>query len=104
MGTKPRILVSITLAALLVLLQVAASFWFFTQVETTAAQRKHAFETIDGANELLSALKDAETGERGYLLTGDEAFLVPYLEVRDGITGRLAGLTEGRRNAFSRES
>ncbi|MBP8097793.1 MAG: CHASE3 domain-containing protein, partial [Arenimonas sp.] len=92
MKTSPRILASIALAALLVALQVAASFWFFTQVETTAALRKHTFETIDGANELLSALKDAETGQRGYLVTGDEAFLTPYLEVRDGIAGRLADL------------
>jgi signal transduction histidine kinase/DNA-binding response OmpR family regulator len=29
---------------------------------------------------VLSAMKDAETGQRGYLITGDEAYLTPYLE------------------------
>src|SRR5436190_6784369 len=27
---------------------------------------------------LISSLKDAETGQRGYLLTGDENYLEPY--------------------------
>lgn len=31
--------------------------------------------------DLLSELKDAETGQRGYLLTGDEAYLEPYRAV-----------------------
>jgi PAS domain S-box-containing protein len=30
------------------------------------------------AERLLSTLKDAETGQRGYLITGDEAYLEPY--------------------------
>jgi two-component system sensor histidine kinase EvgS len=43
---------------------------------------------------LLSELKDAETGQRGYLLTGDEAFLEPYLAVRDSISGHLEELRQ----------
>jgi diguanylate cyclase (GGDEF)-like protein/PAS domain S-box-containing protein len=44
---------------------------------------------IDGT---LSLLKDAETGERGYLLTGDEQFLEPYRAARDGLPLQLANL------------
>lgn len=33
---------------------------------------------IDNAEELLSQLKDAETGQRGFLLTGDPSYLKPY--------------------------
>src|SRR5262249_45037880 len=33
---------------------------------------------IGELQEALSTLKDAETGQRGYLLTGDEAYLRPY--------------------------
>jgi PAS domain S-box-containing protein len=43
---------------------------------------------------LLSALKDAETGQRGYLLTGDEAFLEPYVAVRDSVGGHLEELRQ----------
>ncbi len=33
---------------------------------------------IDDTNALLAAMMDAETGQRGYLLTGNPAYLVPY--------------------------
>jgi sigma-B regulation protein RsbU (phosphoserine phosphatase) len=41
---------------------------------------------------LLVALVDQETGQRGYLLTGDETFLEPYREGARDLTGRLAAL------------
>ena len=33
---------------------------------------------LDASDDLLSALRDAETGQRGFLLTGDENYLDPY--------------------------
>jgi PAS domain S-box-containing protein len=83
---------SIAGAALLVALVVVASFWAFEQTKSAAVARKHTYEVIDRANVLLSALKDAETGERGYALTGDKSFLGPYLAVRDSVGGQLAEL------------
>lgn len=38
----------------------------------------HTHEALDHVNGLLSAMKDAETGQRGYLLTGDDGYLEPY--------------------------
>ncbi len=35
-------------------------------------------ETILTLNQVLSAMKDAETGQRGYLLTGEDSYLEPY--------------------------
>src|SRR5438445_80844 len=35
-------------------------------------------ETIGSLNALLSTVKDAETGQRGYLLTEDARYLDPY--------------------------
>ncbi|MBD2515368.1 response regulator [Nostoc sp. FACHB-973] len=35
--------------------------------------------TINSLQELLSNIKDAETGQRGYILTGNDAYLEPYL-------------------------
>lgn len=43
---------------------------------------------------LLSALKDAETGQRGFLLTGEERYLEPYREALRRIPERLQRLTE----------
>jgi signal transduction histidine kinase len=41
---------------------------------------------------LVSTLKDAETGQRGYLLTGDEGYLQPYDVARAGLPGELAAM------------
>src|SRR4051812_19107299 len=40
----------------------------------------------------LSLLKDAETGHRGYLLTGDDAFLEPFQTAVAGIPTHLGAL------------
>jgi PAS domain S-box-containing protein len=73
---------------------VAVSFFSFRQIETAADARRQTIVLLHAANELLSELKDAETGQRGYALTGDEAFLAPYLEVQDGLAGRLEALLQ----------
>ena len=39
----------------------------------------HTYEVINVGNRLLSLLKDAEAGQRGYLLTSDSLYLEPYL-------------------------
>jgi PAS domain S-box-containing protein len=54
----------------------------------------HTLVVIKQANEVLSELTDAETGERGYALTGNEAFLEPYLKVRDNISNHLLALSK----------
>jgi signal transduction histidine kinase/DNA-binding response OmpR family regulator/CHASE3 domain sensor protein len=35
-------------------------------------------ETMTALSDVLSAVQDAETGQRGYLLTGDDSYLEPY--------------------------
>ena len=90
-------------AALLVALEVSASVQAFWQIEGAAAHRAQTHATIKKADDLLSALKDAETGQRGYLITGEESFLEPYLAVRDGILDNLAALRQRPMIAAHRE-
>src|ERR1035437_8913264 len=89
MKTASRPVAWIAIATLLVALGVALSFWTYRQTEETAKARSHTYIVLNSADDLLSELRDAETGQRGYLLTGDETFLEPYLAVRNGIVGRL---------------
>ncbi len=45
---------------------------------------EEAFTVLSAANRVLHDLENAETGQRGYLLTGDESYLVPYRQgIRD---------------------
>jgi PAS domain S-box-containing protein len=49
-------------------------------------------QIIELANALLSDLKDAETGQRGYLLTGKEEYLEPYRISANSINADLSAL------------
>ncbi|MBT9612866.1 MAG: PAS domain S-box protein, partial [Burkholderiales bacterium] len=81
-------------AALLVALGVLISVSAFNKIEAAAELQNHSHVVLNSADDLLSALKDAETGQRGYLLTGDEAFLESYLAVRQNISGQLEKLRQ----------
>jgi methyl-accepting chemotaxis protein len=38
----------------------------------------HTHEVIETLTKVMSALQDAETGQRGYVITGEESYLAPY--------------------------
>jgi PAS domain S-box-containing protein len=81
-------------AVLLAAVGVAVAFWTFTQIEESAAVRKHTTAVIGSADDWLTSLINAETSMRGYVLSGDEVFLQPYLEVRDSIGPHLNELRQ----------
>ena len=90
----PRLLALFAGAVLLVALAVLAAFQAFRQIESTSEARKNAYELVVSADALLAELIDAESSQRGFALTGDEAFLEPYLAVRNGISGHLEALRQ----------
>jgi PAS domain S-box-containing protein len=89
-----KIVAAVAAAVLLIALGITLSFWTFSQIDEAVLMRAATRRVIQSAGDLLSALKDAETGQRGYLLTGDKNFLKPYLEVRDRIDGQLKELRQ----------
>jgi len=89
---SPNIVASLVGAALLAALVVVLSFWAFRQIEDSVAARLQTYTLISNANALLSDITDAETGQRGYSLTGNEAFLKPYLAVRQTMEPNLQEL------------
>jgi PAS domain S-box-containing protein len=77
---------------ILVALGISFLFWSFSQIESASQSRIHSNKILSDANELLSALKDAETGQRGYLLTNNETFLEPYFAAQTTISKKLEEL------------
>lgn len=92
MKTTNKFIALLIAAALLVALGVATSFWVIAQMEVAAEARSHTRHVISEAEALLSQLKDAESGQRGYVLTGDEDYLESYAAGHERITGHLAAL------------
>ncbi|TQF11220.1 response regulator [Myxococcus llanfairpwllgwyngyllgogerychwyrndrobwllllantysiliogogogochensis] len=50
---------------------------------------RHTMEVSERMKTLLSTLKDAETGQRGFLLTGERTYLEPYTSASRAIPGQL---------------
>ncbi len=48
------------------------------EVATSVQWVSHTHEVLGQLEQVVSTLKDAETGQRGYLLTGERVYLEPY--------------------------
>ncbi len=70
------------------------SYSDWTAADALVASADQARAVADLTSQLLSSVKDAETGQRGYLLTGDDEYLKPYLAALPRVEGELQRLTE----------
>ncbi len=55
---------------------------------------KNSQQVRQGLQSTLSTLQDAETGQRGYLLTGKDNYLEPYLSALSQINGNIKNLRQ----------
>ena len=66
-------------AALLILALIGVTSYRSTEGLILAEEsRQHSYEVMQKFDSLLSLIKDAETGQRGYLITGEEKYLARY--------------------------
>ncbi|MFY2763458.1 response regulator [Arenimonas sp. MALMAid1274] len=88
----PRTFLGFALAALAIVLITAVSYQSLQSRSASAALVRHTSEVISGIDNLLGAFKDIETGQRGFLLTGEERYLEPYHQGRARLASELEGL------------
>lgn len=88
MKTSHSVLVSFILAILLVVSALTVSLWSYRQIESAFDAQQSSELAINEANALLSTVVDAQTGQRGFVLTGNESFLEPYFTARKNIPAR----------------
>ncbi|WP_333821002.1 CHASE3 domain-containing protein [Ohtaekwangia sp.] len=53
----------------------------------------HTYKVIQTSTYLISLMKDMETGQHGFIITGDSSFLEPYYDAKADITHALDTLT-----------
>ena len=73
-----KITVGLALAVGVLLLTAAASFWTIRGLSVQTNQVEHTYKVLQEVETITASLKDAQAGTRGYLLTGDTAYLRPY--------------------------
>lgn len=74
----PRMAISLPLAVLAAAFLIFINEASFRKSTEAAASIEEAQLTRGAINKLLQHMLDAETGQRGYLLTGDARYLEPY--------------------------
>jgi len=63
----------------------AVAYRSLSSLTDTSHLVTHTHEVLEHIAEVLSLLKDAETGQRGYLVTGEDPYLEPYQGAIDGL-------------------
>jgi signal transduction histidine kinase len=77
-GAAPLLIGFLILACM-----IGAVLWFVASEQADAQAMRRSLEVESELVGMISTLTDAETGQRGYLLTGDAAYLEPYRKARD---------------------
>ncbi|HZD47054.1 MAG TPA: CHASE3 domain-containing protein, partial [Acidobacteriaceae bacterium] len=94
---KPRIKrnllpVLLLIAAIIVFLN---AWWAFQAVRTLATNAywlAHSWQVVHQVERVLGSAVNAETGERGYLISGMDSYLEPYTIARQELPAELAHL------------
>ena len=82
---KRNILLGLGISLAALIISSAASYISINKLVDSEAWVSHTSKVIQGLDNIDSRIKDAETGQRGYLLTGDEVFLDPYKGSKDDV-------------------
>jgi signal transduction histidine kinase/DNA-binding response OmpR family regulator/CHASE3 domain sensor protein len=75
---KRNLLIGFGLSLLLLIISSVASFFSIQNLLSSAYWVDHTNQVILKLESTVSFLKDAETGQRGFLLSGNDEFLQPY--------------------------
>jgi CheY-like chemotaxis protein/CHASE3 domain sensor protein len=81
----PKTLIGFLLAVVAVVIIALLSYQSLRQTMSTGADLTQSIQVLGRLEALLSTLKDAETGQRGFLLTGEESYLTPYTDAKDAL-------------------
>ncbi len=84
--------IGLIVALAAVIAMAVFTFNVLERQENAADAVLHTYQVIGRLEDILGNITDAETGQRGYLLTGEDAYLEPYQSSSAELPGTLADL------------
>ena len=93
MSLRGKVATIMTLPVAVLLASASLAFLAERRSGTTLEATQHAYAVQHEIDAVLTDLVDAETGTRGFLLTGDTAYLSPYRRGAAAVHGDLAELS-----------
>ena len=88
----PRTLAGFLLAVVAVAIVAVLSYQSLQSTVDTSQNLARTVDVLSQLDGLLSTLKDAETGQRGYLLTGEDSYLEPYTDAKAALAGEFRAM------------
>lgn len=85
LSLKSNLRLGLGLSLLILFLSSVASYMSIQNLIKNSVLVRHSNEVMSQLEKSMSTLKDAETGQRGYLLTGNKVFLSPYYGARERV-------------------
>lgn len=87
-----QITTGIGVALVLLIVNATISYRNILKLVENERSVSHTHRVLTELESTLSTLKDAETGQRGYLLTGEESYLEPYKSALATLSNKLDNL------------
>lgn len=89
LGMDPALVISLAVVVTFFVVGGGLAFLNTRAILRDAESVTHTHEVLTVLDDLLSLVRDAETGQRGFILTGDERYLAPYNSAITQIDERL---------------
>lgn len=89
-----RVSAVLSLLAAVFIANGLVSLYFLSQTEDIILAEKEVIERVDIVDRLQQAVIDAETAQRGYLITGEQRYLAPYDDDKKQANRMISRLTE----------
>ena len=92
MPLPTRTIAGVIIAVLAIVLMALFTYRALQSREVAAKRVTQTLQILEGLQSLHSSLKDAETGQRGFLLSNEERYLEPYVAARAAVPSEFTTL------------
>jgi CHASE3 domain sensor protein len=89
-----QLTIAFAVALIVLLVNSLISFRSTRTLDEHSEMVEHSYKVQLTLTSILSLLKDAETGQRGYIITGNDQYLQPYQEALAEIDDQIAALRQ----------
>jgi CHASE3 domain sensor protein len=104
MTSRPRFVAGVFIFTSVAVIAATVSMYLFgDRVSQARAREESRREFVSNLHRLISTMKDAEAGQRGYLLTGDETYLRPFDEAARSLADVRGKIEEAQSLGLNRE-
>ncbi|MEP7220212.1 MAG: CHASE3 domain-containing protein, partial [Bacteroidota bacterium] len=90
--TERTILLGVSVVLIVLIINAVLSYRDLTTLIESNGWVSHTHQVLSELESVISLMKDAETGYRGFIITGEENYLEPYNGAIGGSSGHIKSI------------